>query len=240
MSGPPGNPGYQQYPQPYGQQPPYQQQPSPFPQQQPPGFGSPGGPPPYGGNPAFAPPQQFSGPPGPSVGQAFAPQYQGGLPQPYPPTSPQPPIQQHGQFQPPRNGTPLQAPQRSSSLPAPPGLPQRPAFEPPPLTASEMEKLHQGQVPGSDESPQQYPPTGASPNQAYTNDGMAHDAGTADGLGATAAKAVDAAPKLSKEEERKAKKEREKNMKLIYSDNEVSPEEKMAEMPRYAFAPITA
>ena len=103
-----------------------------------------------------------------------------------------------------------------------------------------MEKLHQGQVPESDEPPQQYPLAGASPNQSYTNGGTAHDAGTTDGLGSAAAKAVDAAPKLSKEEERKAKKEREKNMKLIYSDNEVSPEEKMAEMPRYAFVPVTA
>ena len=38
-------------------------------------------------------------------------------------------------------------------------------------------------------------------------------------------------------EEKKGKKEKDKNMKLIYSDNEVSPEEKMAQMPRYAFAP---
>lgn len=39
-------------------------------------------------------------------------------------------------------------------------------------------------------------------------------------------------------EEKKGKKDKDKNMKLIYSDNEVSPEEKMAQMPRYAFAPI--
>ena len=38
-------------------------------------------------------------------------------------------------------------------------------------------------------------------------------------------------------EEKKGKKEKEKNMKLVYSDNDVSPEEKMAKMPRYAFAP---
>ena len=38
-------------------------------------------------------------------------------------------------------------------------------------------------------------------------------------------------------EGKKGKKEKDKNMKLIYSDNEVSPEEKMAQMPRYAFAP---
>lgn len=40
-------------------------------------------------------------------------------------------------------------------------------------------------------------------------------------------------------EEKKGKKEREKdkNTKLVYSDNEVSPEEKMAKLPRYAFSP---
>lgn len=239
MSGPPGSQGYQQYPQSYGQQPAFQQQPPPF-AQQPPAFGSPGGPPPFGGNPAFGPPQQYSASPAPPIGQAFLPPFQGGPPQPYPSTSPQPPFTQQGQFQPPSNGTPLQVTQRPSSLPAPPGLPQRPAFEPPPLTATEMEKLHQGQVPESDEPPQQNHPTGASPNQAYTNVGITPGAGKVDGLGSAVAKAVDAFPKLSKEEERKAKKEREKNMKLIYSDNEVSPEEKMAEMPRYAFAPVTA
>ena len=41
----------------------------------------------------------------------------------------------------------------------------------------------------------------------------------------------------SKPEEKKGKKEKDKNMKLVYSDNDVSPEEKMAQMPRYAFAP---
>ena len=40
---------------------------------------------------------------------------------------------------------------------------------------------------------------------------------------------------------KKAKKDKDgKSMKLIYSDNETSPEEKMARMPRYAFAPAVA
>lgn len=40
-------------------------------------------------------------------------------------------------------------------------------------------------------------------------------------------------------EEKGAKKEKDKNKasKLVYSDNDVSPEEKMARMPRYAFTP---
>ena len=39
--------------------------------------------------------------------------------------------------------------------------------------------------------------------------------------------------------EKAPKKEKDKNKssKLVYSDNEVSPEEKMARMPRYAFTP---
>lgn len=39
-------------------------------------------------------------------------------------------------------------------------------------------------------------------------------------------------------EEKPAKKERAKgNSRLVYSDNEISPEEKMARLPRYAYVP---
>lgn len=38
-------------------------------------------------------------------------------------------------------------------------------------------------------------------------------------------------------DEKKGKKDKDKNVKMVYSDNEVSPEEKMAQLPRYAFAP---
>lgn len=37
--------------------------------------------------------------------------------------------------------------------------------------------------------------------------------------------------------EKKVRKEKDKNIKLVYSDNDVSPEEKMAQLPRYAFTP---
>ena len=37
-------------------------------------------------------------------------------------------------------------------------------------------------------------------------------------------------------EEKKSKKDKDKS-KLVYSDNEISPEEKMAQLPRYAFVP---
>ena len=42
---------------------------------------------------------------------------------------------------------------------------------------------------------------------------------------------------MSNHYKKKAKKEKDKNTKMVYSDNEVSPEEKMAKMPRYAFVP---
>ena len=37
--------------------------------------------------------------------------------------------------------------------------------------------------------------------------------------------------------EKKSKKDKDKDVKMVYSDNEVSPEEKMARLPRYAFTP---
>lgn len=41
----------------------------------------------------------------------------------------------------------------------------------------------------------------------------------------------------SAQPEKKSKKDKEKATKLVYSDNETSPEEKMAQLPRYAFVP---
>jgi hypothetical protein len=43
--------------------------------------------------------------------------------------------------------------------------------------------------------------------------------------------------KREPQEDKRAKKEKEKGTRLVYSDNDISPEEKMAQMPRYAFAP---
>lgn len=36
----------------------------------------------------------------------------------------------------------------------------------------------------------------------------------------------------------KTEKDKDKAIKMVYSDNEVSPEEKMAKLPRYAFASV--
>lgn len=42
-------------------------------------------------------------------------------------------------------------------------------------------------------------------------------------------------PTAGASEEKKVKKDKDKNNRMVYSDNEVSPEEKMAKMLRYAF-----
>lgn len=128
-----------------------------------------------------------------------------------------------------------------------------------------MQQMHQGQIPGppnlpeqtynnQQDAPQQFgqngaiasppvpislsqPPNAASANATSLDDllsGAAKDADKA----ANAAETKPEAPKPAVvQEEKKAKKEKDKNMKLIYSDNEVSPEEKMAKLPRYAFVP---
>lgn len=76
-----------------------------------------------------------------------------------------------------------------------------------------------------------------SPNASSLDDlvsGAAKDADKAAGV----VPAKNEAPKGKEpQEEKRSKKDKDKNMKLVYSDNDVSPEEKMAKMPRYAFTP---
>ena len=125
-----------------------------------------------------------------------------------------------------------------------------------------MQQMHQGQLPGppnpTDHShnaqlqqgqngsaggpagsgaPPSSLPAPLSANATSLDDLLSGAAKDAD----KAAGGADSKPHLPKveepAEEKKGRKEKEKNMKLIYSDNEVSPEEKMAQMPRYAFAP---
>ncbi|KAL8675782.1 MAG: hypothetical protein Q9224_007384, partial [Gallowayella concinna] len=143
-----------------------------------------------------------------------------------------------------------------ASLSPAPGLPQRPSFGAPPVNAFQMQQMHQGQIPG--------PPN--PPESAFNNSrgaggpsGKLHfsppepvlkseNATTLDDLvsgasrdAANAASGVpDVKPAIKVEdgaEDKKGKKDKDKNAKLVYSDNEISPEEKMAHLPRYAFAP---
>lgn len=62
-----------------------------------------------------------------------------------------------------------------------------------------------------------------------------------DDLVSGAAKQADAAAneaaKAEPAEEKPSKKDKAKQMRLVYPDNETSPEEKMAMMPKYAFVP---
>lgn len=122
-----------------------------------------------------------------------------------------------------------------------------------------MQQMHQGQLPGppnptdnSLNSQQQNGQIGGSGSASTASSlpapPLSANATSLDDLVSGAAKDADKVagaagikmgmPKIEEPtEEKKGKKEKDKNMKLIYSDNEVSPEEKMAQMPRYAFAP---
>ena len=112
-----------------------------------------------------------------------------------------------------------------------------------------MQQMHQGQIPG--------PPnptensfggrgSGAPPKPQAASPG--ENATTLDDLVSGAAKEADKTQNNSANgnveikvegpaDEKKGKKDKDKNTKLVYSDNNVSPEEKMANLPRYAFAP---
>ena len=103
-----------------------------------------------------------------------------------------------------------------------------------------MQQLHQGQIlassnpsdaqlvaPNLTEQPSQ--PTNLSVHASSIDDlisGAANDANN-----------VEPATADRKEDKKAAKKDKDKSTKLIYSDNDISPEEKMAQLPRYAFVP---
>jgi len=124
-----------------------------------------------------------------------------------------------------------------------------------------MQQMHQGQLAGppnpvdhsynSQQAAQNGGPPGSgigAPPSSEPSSSLSAIARSLDDLVSGAAKDADQAaatvepqaevPKAKEaQQEKKGKKEKEKNMKLMYSDNDVSPEEKMAKMPRYAFAP---
>jgi len=264
--GAPSNPAYPSFPQPYGQPvAPFVPPQVPFVQQQP-GYGAIGmpqhpSPPQFPPNPPFLPPG----------GQAFSPPYQTGPSRPFGATSPPISVQQ-GQYQPPRMHTPPQnvaLTQRSGSLPAAPGLPQRPSFGAPSVNAFQMQQMHQGQIPvppntipslGTHKAQQQQ--ASWSPSQNGSNGNSSSNVANVVTSGVYAKEATneasatassidvemsgvakDAEKTESKAEvqlgEKKTKKDKgkDKPVKLMYSDNEMSPEEKMAKLPRYAFVP---
>ncbi|CAF9941007.1 hypothetical protein IMSHALPRED_002249 [Imshaugia aleurites] len=257
----------QQFPQQGGPgfQPQFQNGPPPQFQNGPPPFAN--GPPQFqNGPPTFqnGPPNQFSNGPSPFQ-NGPPPQFETGPPNfQNGPFGASPPPYQQNHFQPPQNHTPPQhtMPPRPGSLPPAPGLPQRPSFGAPPVNAFQMQQMHQGQLPGppnptdhSHNAQQRHGqsggpggPAGSGPPPSSLPAPLSANATSLDDLVSGAAKDADKAagtvetkpevPKVEEPaEEKKGKKEKDKNMKLVYSDNEVSPEEKMAQMPRYAFAP---
>lgn len=153
------------------------------------------------------------------------------VPQPYVPNGyPQPFPTIPGQ--PPTYGAPpsfLQQPtppeHRPSALPAASNLPQRPTFGAPTVNAHQMQQMHMGHVPQSQATP------------AYNGDGPVSQ--SVDDLISGAANAA-AASKPTEGVEKPAKKDKSKpSGHMIYSHETISPEERMAELPRYAFVPDT-
>lgn len=128
-----------------------------------------------------------------------------------------------------------------------------------------MQQMHQGQIPGLPNPPpvnasfqkQDLPQNNLQHEQqaalphSVTAAQASDTASSIDDLISAASKRADAIAPVQKEvtpappvtadvgEEKAPKKEKDKNKasKLVYSDNDVSPEEKMARLPRYAFTP---
>ncbi|KAL8978126.1 MAG: hypothetical protein Q9205_006217 [Flavoplaca limonia] len=219
--------------------------------QQPPGPASPFNPPYQNGPPQF---QNQNGPPQYQNGPGA---FHNGPPQQFQSNTPPMPYQQN-QFQPPRTHSPMQngfqQPQQRppASLSPAPGLPQRPSFGAPPVNAFQMQQMHQGQIPGPPNPPESAfnnsrgagGPTSklhfGPPEQTPMSENATSLDDLVSGAARDAAKSTNATAKdtpAEAAEEKKGKKEKDKNAKLVYSDNEVSPEEKMAHLPRYAFAP---
>lgn len=259
--GPPSGSTYSSFPQPYGQQPAsFQQQPSSFSHQTstfaPPGVSQ------FSNQQPFAPPQQFQPAPGP----AFAPPFQGAPPPPYSSGSPipfqpnqyQPPRTEAPPQLPMRPGSLPPAP----GLPQRPsfGAPPVNAFQmqqmhqgqiPGPSNSHDVPANQQpggpappGRPPGS--HPSGSPEGSAVEHASYltvkpseSQGAISNTATSLDDLLSGAAKEADKAAAKEKEpqEDKKTKKEKEKSTRLVYSDNITSPEEKMAQMPRYAFTP---
>ena len=127
-----------------------------------------------------------------------------------------------------------------------------------------MQQMHQGQIPGlpnppvnqsfpkqdvpQNSIPQQSQPAAAQPDtvppesaKATSLDdlisGASREAEATQSVQPDPAPAPPTAEVATEEKAPKKEKDKNKTSKLVYSDNDISPEEKMARMPRYAFTP---
>ncbi|KAI4720955.1 hypothetical protein E4T48_02832 [Aureobasidium sp. EXF-10727] len=213
-------------PQSYGQAPAgYGQQPPPFNYGESP-YGAPPGPfPPgqFGSQPSYSPSQPYGGqgPPAPFVPPA---QYA------YPPHSASPPQYQNSRHAPPMSPPAQELPTRQNSLPSAPGLPQRPTFNAPHVSREQLAEMHSGNMGGPVAPPQESGANATSVDELISGVAAQHSAKSAPSQQPTST------PAPEKEAESAGKKSK-KATRLVYSDQEVSPEEKMAQMPRYAFTP---
>ena len=103
-----------------------------------------------------------------------------------------------------------------------------------------MQQLHQGQILASSNPSDAQVVAQNLTEQPTQPTASSADASAIDDLISSATNNVnnvEAAPADRKEEKKAAKKDKDKSTKLIYSDNDISPEEKMAQLPRYAYVP---
>jgi hypothetical protein len=214
-------------PQPYGQAP------TGYGQQQPPPFNY--GESPYGAPPGPFPPGQFGSQPSFSPSQPYGQGHPAPfIPPPaqyvYPPHSASPPQYQNSRHAPPMSPPAQELPTRQNSLPSAPGLPQRPTFNAPHVSREQLAEMHSGNMGGP------VAPSQESGANATSVDELISGAAAQQSAKSAPSQQPTPTPAPEKEPEGAGKKSK-KATRLVYSDQEVSPEEKMAKMPRYAFTP---
>lgn len=207
----------------------------PAPAQQPPSY-----PQPYAGAPVAAPYQQTASPgyqtyspvSGHQIPGATAFPPAGYSPQPFPghPSTPGYGATPPASFPPQQpTRTDSNTPPKPGGLPIPAGLPQRPAFGAPAVNPQQMQQMHMGHpippVPGAS-----VPYTNGEPNTETSQVGS-----TTDGLIPGSANEPASKTTESTDKDKPSKKDRAKPTRMIYSHETVSPEERMAQLPRYAF-----
>ena len=265
---PAANPVHQAYPAPYGQPPiaPPPQVPAPFygAQQSPPynNYGEAYGVAPPLPHPGAYPPGQFAQQPHfqPAPQQYGDPSAVGGYPAPYQQFQPPPmvhhqphsvsPFNQYSQ-RPPRVSPPVQ-PQPQRPLAAAPGLPQRPSFNAPHVSREQLAEMHHGSLNAAGE-PQQ-----AQTGPAHANSAPFSAQSVDDLISSAAQQSVQppaaqlplsakpspvpagtphpvAAEKKADVEPKKVK----KASRLVYPEQDTSPEEQLAHLSLYEFAPDT-